>query len=371
MAHINALRSNNLSVVSTFSGCGGSCLGYKMAGYDVIYANDMSHEARQSYAANFPDTYVDTKNIRDVNGKDILNQMGLQIGDVDLFYGSPPCQSFSMSGKRSKGWGQNIKHSDGTEQVSDDLFFEYIRLIDELRPKTFLAENVEGLCRGVAKGYFKYICQAMRDIGYVVHIAIVNAKYLAVPQNRPRTIFVGIRSDVATVGQYRFPKPMNHMYSIRDALPWITSDESTQKQAIQKIALDDVDAEFVSLGKAALEAWKNTQVGRAHKTNFNCVRCHPEKQSPTILAFAKSATAHGVCHPVHPRRFTIAELKKICGFPDDFILCGDFKTRWARLGNAVPPPMMYYLSKSIRDQILLPHYDKTYIDSIQIPSING
>ena len=108
MAEITALPSNDLRVVSTFSGCGGNCLGFRMAGYRVLWASEFIPAAAATYHANHPDTILDTRDIRTVQPAEILAATGLAVGELDVLDGSPPCSSFSMAGKREKGWGNAL-----------------------------------------------------------------------------------------------------------------------------------------------------------------------------------------------------------------------------------------------------------------------
>jgi hypothetical protein len=112
------------------------------------------------------DTALDTRDIRCVSPGHVLGATGLDVGDLDLLDGSPPCQSFSSAGLRQRSWGRVMGHADGTRQRSDELFFEYARLLDGLRPRVFVAENVSGLVKGVAKGHFKEILRALKGCGY-------------------------------------------------------------------------------------------------------------------------------------------------------------------------------------------------------------
>jgi hypothetical protein len=103
MAEIEALPWNGYRVASTFSGCGGSCLGYRMAGYRVVYANEFIEEAQRTYKANHPNSFLDTRDIRQVKPEDVLERAGVDRGELDLFDGSPPCSAFSTAGKRAAG----------------------------------------------------------------------------------------------------------------------------------------------------------------------------------------------------------------------------------------------------------------------------
>lgn len=218
--------SAGLRVASTFSGAGGSCLGYRLAGFSVAWANEFEPTAAETYKANAQDgCLLDTRDIRTVTGADVLAALGIGVGELDLFDGSPPCQSFSTAGKRERGWGKSIAHADGTTQRSDDLFEEYIRLVREIQPRVFIAENVTGLVKGTAKGYFKRLLVWMREAGYSVECRVVDARWLGVPQARQRAIFVGVRNDIAAAlgPVQRYPTPARWFYSVADACPWIVS----------------------------------------------------------------------------------------------------------------------------------------------------
>ena len=218
MAEIAAVPDNGLRVVSTFSGCGGSCLGYRMAGYRVLWASEFIPAAAEVYRANHPTTPLDTRDIRKVQPAEILAATGLKVGEVDVVEGSPPCASFSTAGKREKHWGKAKPYSDTVQRV-DDLFFEYIRLIEGLQPKVFVAENVSGLVKGVAKGYFLEILARLKACGYRVGVKVLDAQWLGVPQARQRTIFIGVREDLGK--DPVFPKPLPYRHSLREALPWV------------------------------------------------------------------------------------------------------------------------------------------------------
>ena len=220
MAEIAAVPWNGLTVASTFSGCGGSCLGYRLAGYRVVWASEFVPIAAESYRANAPETILDTRDIRTVTADEILEAAGLAVGELDLLDGSPPCQPFSTAGKRHKTWGQVREYGDH-RQRADDLFYEYVRLVDGLRPRTFVAENVSGLVKGSAKGYFKRILARLKACGYRVRARLCDAQWLGVPQARLRVIFVGVREDLGR--DPVFPTPLAYRYSVRDALPWLGS----------------------------------------------------------------------------------------------------------------------------------------------------
>ena len=218
LAEIMAGPRNGFTVASSFSGAGGSSCGYWMAGFTVSWASEFVPEAADTYLANWPGARLDTRDIRDVQPADVLQQLGLGKGELDVWDGSPPCASFSMAGNRETDWGK-VKAYSGTRQRTDDLFFEYARMVDGIRPRVFIAENVAGLVRGTAKGYFKQILARLRSCGYRVRAFKLDASWLGVPQARQRIFFIGVRDDLGA--DPVAPAPLPYRYSVRDALPHV------------------------------------------------------------------------------------------------------------------------------------------------------
>lgn len=341
MKEIEEIPWNGFNVVSTFSGTGGSCLGYRMAGYRVLWANEFIPAAQDSYKANHPNSILDRRDIRLVQPEDILRATGLGVGEIDIFDGSPPCAAFSKAGKRDKGWGVVKKYSDTTQRV-DDLFFEYTRLIQGTKPKVFVAENVAGLVTGVAKGYFLEILRTLKACGYKVKCKVLDAQWLGVPQVRQRTIFIGIRDDINL--DIVYPIPCKKQYTVRDAISNLGIDNSLFYK-LPKGKMLDVYMNTRDDEKGRFEDAHYRLYGK--ESFFNFARACWDLPSRTILQSSQS-----ICHPEIPRTFTISELKRICAFPDDFILLGSFAKQWERLGRAVPPVMMSHIAKTIQLEIL-------------------
>lgn len=340
MEEIKAIPWNGFNVASTFAGAGGSSLGYRMAGFRVLYANEFIPAARETYLANSsPFTKVDDRDIRDVRPEDILRLIGVDKGELDILDGSPPCAAFSTAGSGASGWGV-VRHYSDTKQRVDDLFYEFARILHGVQPKVFVAENVPGLTQGRAAGYFNNILGALKDCGYVVSARIVEAQWLGVPQNRRRLIFMGVRSDLGLAPEY--PSPNAYSYSIRDAIPWIDNEANNPFP---------VEPETCFKKYSISSLWDETPIGGAHRKRFSLVRPDPDKPSNTLVASGASGTA-SITHPFIKRKFSIAELKRLSSFPDDFIVTGNYSRKVERLGRAVPPVMMSYIAASIRDKIL-------------------
>lgn len=369
MAEVGELRGRaGLTVASTFAGCGGSCLGYEMAGYRVLWANEFLPIARESYAANHPHTILDGRDVRQVQAEDILAATGLAPGELDVFNGSPPCQAFSSAGRREKGWGVEREYAHGATQKNEELFFEFIRIVRGLQPRVFVAENVAGLVRGSAIGFFKIIMRELMASGYAVRCKVLDAQWLGVPQSRQRAIFVGVRNDIEI--EPEFPRPWPHRYTLREVLPHlarVTHDTGTPSFSAGDVI--DRPSPAITIGVGALcsyhfkviekdtrlapcidREWRKLSPGEQSDRYFNLIRSSPDAPSPCVTAGGGEPKA-AVTHPHEPRKFTIAELRRICAFPDDYDLRGSYAEQWARLGNAVPPLMMRAIAETLRDGI--------------------
>jgi DNA (cytosine-5)-methyltransferase 1 len=368
MKSIARRKKNGYRILSTFSGCGGSCLGFRMAGFETLWASEFIPAARETYEANHPGVIVDSSDIREVDPDAVMKLLGLVPGEIDVLEGSPPCSSFSMSGSRDKGWDE-VKDYSETKQRTDDLFFEFARLLKAFQPRVFVAENVPGLVRGVAKGYFIEIMRTLRGCGYDVQSRLLDAQWLGVPQSRTRLIIMGVREDLQT--SPAFPEPLSYNYSIRDAIEDLVDGKigavTDRNQHDGKLRSPDepsptimthwrgrsersllIDKETSLEGYAISSAWDRLSPGQTSEQYFNLVRPHPDKPCPTVtqLGGQNPGTA-SVTHPVEKRKFTIAELRRICSFPDDFELTGGYSQQWERCGRAVPPVMMSHVAKSV------------------------
>ncbi|WP_431728596.1 DNA (cytosine-5-)-methyltransferase [Verrucosispora sp. TAA-831] len=385
MTEIRDLPWNGLNVVSTFSGGGGSSLGYRMAGYRVLWASEFIPAARETYLANAaPYTKVDGRDVRQVTAADLLAATGLQVGELDLFDGSPPCASFSTAGKREAGWGKVKKYSDSAQRT-DDLFFEFVRLITGVQPKVFVAENVSGLVKGSAKGYFMEIMRALKGAGYRVRAQLLDAQWLGVPQARQRLIFVGVRNDLGK--DPVFPAPLPYRYTVQDALPHIlaqgdnggfgggsmrasdhpsptigatpqTGNGRFPPSRVEVRMIHDTSGQF-SNGDFTHKACPTivTTPGHYHVRGNNGVGRQdrdPETGKPLTLNLGPKAVPDGLGQGRWARKLALGEVRRICGFPDDFKLTGTYEQRWERMGRAVPPVMMSHIAATVRDRILGP-----------------
>lgn len=356
---------NGLTAVSTFSGCGGSSLGMKTAGFTIPYAVEFIPAARETYQANAPETFVDGRDIREVTAEDVLNRLGIDTFELDLLEGSPPCSSFSGAGIARAGEfgdtrGKVKTYSDGVKQATDDLFLEWLRLVEGLRPRAILAENVPDMLKeGEARRFTFAVQDALRGMGYDVHAQVYSTKHAGGATIRRRLIFMGVRRDVGSV-----PRPVltGDGYTLREALgtfpgpipddEWMeswqdgTGTNSRTGEPLPRYVVADHWETCLDVrtfhSRDICKLTKNDD-GR-YPSLLTLGRAKWDEPLPTVTATGRGKGAACIMHPDECRRFTPTELKWLSGFPIDFVLTGTPSQRYERIGRAVTPPLYEALS---------------------------
>ena len=273
---------------------------------------------------------MDTRDIRNIHPEEVLKKINLKVGELDFLDGSPPCASFSASGTREKGWGKIKSYSDKSQRT-DDLFYEYIRMVKHIQPKIFVAENVRGLIMGKAKGYFNKFFAEFNKLGYNVRASLLDASYLEVPQMRKRVFIIGVRKDFNK--KPIFPKKQKQM---------LVTELYNKNYPVEEEARK-VNPSYMK------HLFYLKQGEQPQKTFFNLKRNHLYRPSYTITATYGSGAC--VMHPYENRHMSIGELKDICSFPQSFILTGSYKNKCERLGRSVPPNMMKNIIKTLKKGI--------------------
>jgi len=321
------------TVISTFAGCGGSSLGYRQAGYRELLAVECDNHAVACLRANWPRMPIYHGDIANLSIEQTLELAKIQPKELDVLDGSPPCQGFSTAGNRE------------VADTRNSLFGQYARLLAGLKPKVFVAENVVGMIKGPMRGIFCEILDMLRGCGYRVRAEILNAMYYATPQSRQRIIIIGTRKDTRRVPS--FPCPQTQPISVSRALREVTIDE-TERQML--LVAGQRYASFVN--------WHDLPRGKNYRSaglgsSFSAIRVHPNKPCVTVCKKDGTISANGLMHWNERRRFTIAEYRCICGFPNDYRFVGTWKEIVSRMGNCVPPPLMRAIAEHIRDTILV------------------
>ena len=331
--HLAPRAENAPTVISTFAGCGGSSLGYSMAGFRELLAVEWDQNAVDTFRLNFPDVPVYHGDIAALSVEDCLARTGLQPGELDVFDGSPPCQGFSTAGKRM------------IDDPRNQLFREYVRLLRGLRPKVFVMENVSGMVKGKMKLIFADILRELKASGYVVSARLMNAMYFNVPQSRERMIFIGVREDIGIApshprGQGRGITPRQAFHNVMaDDIKWLPE---WLKEAAQFIEAGNYNHQSVE------RAFLRVRGKSAGSQNTKLLSW--DRPSCTLVKSEIAST--GIIHPDRERYLTIAEMKRIGSFPDQFDMRGERKDKVNRIGNSVPPLFMRSIATHIRECIL-------------------
>ena len=369
---LDSEKRNLFNVLSTFAGGGGSSTGYRLAGGKILAVNEFVEEAQNTYRENYPNTTIVPGDIKKLTGTYLMEQAGVKVSELDILDGSPPCSAFSMAGSISHGGGNT--HADAfnkTKQYSDikgvenveDLFFEFLRVAKDIKPKVIIGENVEGLTMGEAKEYFHKIQNTFEEIGYLIVANVLDSSYFGVPQSRKRCFFIGVREDVAEKVGINF-MTMYQLYpdknDFRTTLGEAINDVVNEDKEELDYLIDKISPEK-AVGKTLMKMPKDpdkvlTGMDYHEKGHhFNLKRSSLRKPCPTITAMGNLAGVAGTCHPIEDRKFTIKELKRIMSLPEDFKLTGKHKQQSERIGRMVPPLMMKALAESIYNKVLKPY----------------
>ena len=381
----DASAQEKFKVISTFAGGGGSSTGYRLAGGKVLVINEYVPVAAETYAENYPDTVILPGDIKELTGQDFLDAAGVGVGEIDILDGSPPCSAFSVSGslshniheeehidlwgnvtvekvsgKHSDGWGKTKKYSDGKKVENiEDLFFEFLRIAKEIKPKVIVAENVKGLTVGEAKEYFNKILNEFENIGYEVSAQVLDSRYYGVSQTRTRVIFIGVREDVAEKVGYNFmnisqvfPEPDKDVIPVKDVMVGLVNEEKEVKYLTEKFTKT---AYWKQTGSKMPVDPDKVLTGMDYHPkghHFNLKRVSQYQPSPTITAMGSAETTAGAFHWNEARKLTLGELKRITTLPDDFKLTGKWSQRAERCGRMVPPRMMQRIASAIWTNVL-------------------
>jgi len=340
LADLKDVPQNGIKVMSTFACGGGSSMGYKRAGCSIVAANDIDPEMAWHYKKNLNPPNYFLCPIRDLLTKDLPPELF----DLDILDGSPPCSTFSMAGSREKAWGKDKHFREGqAKQVLSDLFFDYLDLVERLKPKVAIAENVKGMILGNAKGYTKMVMARFREIGYRPQLFLLNGADCGVPQRRERVFFVAIRDDIEAPLLKLAPKHR-----------WISAGEATAD--VQ--ALTGAEKKSEAMAAKSTLYWTKTKEGNCmsdgcfemtgKRSWFNCIKLHRNQPACTL-----STQEQCFSHWTEPRNFTYREWKRLGSFPDDYHAKTD-KIGKYMIGMSVPPKMTEQVARAVINQWLQP-----------------
>jgi DNA (cytosine-5)-methyltransferase 1 len=330
LTDLEKVEKNGLKVFSCFHCGGGSTMGYKLAGYEVLGGVEIDPKIMELYRVNFAPKFSYLMGVQDFNKIPNAN-IPDELYNLDILDGSPPCSSFSLAGNREKDWGKSKKFREGqSNQILDDLFFHFIDTARKLGPRMVIAENVRGLILGNARGYVKEIFQGFREAGYDCQLFLLNASRMGVPQIRMRTFFIARRMDLG------LPK-----IALEFNEPLITVREAWKGLIGQKGR---------DLSERQLRFWPKMKPGdNEAKHNikgigFNHIKIALDNPSATYTASGPTY------HPVECRGLSNIEFFRIQSFPDDYNLNNN-EAQYI-CGMSVPPYMMERVASSLTPILL-------------------
>ncbi len=331
-----------MNVISLFSGCGGLDLGFERAGFNVSVANEFDPTIFETFKANHPNTHLIEGDIRQVTKEDIAPF--LDNGEVDGIIGGPPCQSWSEAGSLR-----------GIKDARGQLFFDYIRILKEFKPKFFLAENVSGMLANRHSDAVKNIIKMFEEAGYDVSLTLVNAKDYGVAEERKRVFYIGFRNDLKV--KFVFPKGSTvddkNKLTLRDVI-WDlqeTAVPSANKNKHNPKAINSNEyftGAFspIFMSRNRVRSWDE----QAFTVQASGRQCQLHPQAPKMVKFDKNDCRFVEGQEHLYRRMTIREVARIQGFPDDFqFIYTDTNNAYKMIGNAVPVNLAYEIAVAIRD----------------------
>lgn len=320
-----------MKIISLFSGAGGLDLGFKKAGFDVIWANEYDSTIWETYEKNH-NTYLDKRDIRKI--------LSSEIPDCDGIIGGPPCQSWSEAGSLR-----------GIEDARGQLFFEFIRVLKDKKPKFFVAENVSGMLANRHKQAVDNIIELFREAGYYISIKLLNASDFGVPQDRNRVFYIGIRNDLNIT--FDFPEPLQTKMNLKTAIGDLQGSEMPalpkNKTNGNSCIVDNHEYmtggfSTIFMSRNRVRSWEEQsftiQAGGRHAP------IHPQAPKMDFVEQNKRIFVPGKEHLY--RRLSVRECARIQTFPDSFrFYYTDIADGYKMIGNAVPVELAYHIANKI------------------------
>lgn len=349
-----------LRVIDLFSGVGGFSLGFRMAGFEIALANEIDKDIAESYRINHPETKMINEDITKLDIEDVFKEYK---NKIDVVIGGPPCQGFSQKGQR--------------KSINDDrnfLFRYFYNVVNVLRPKYFVMENVPNLLT-TENGYFKKeIINLFKEIGYNLNADVLTASDYGVPQNRKRAFILG------KLGKEKLelPRPLNIKNKIWDAISDLAYLESGEGEFKQEYKIEP-QSEYQRLLRADSKylynhiATKHSEIAierlkmippnkgrevlpKEHLTKSifsgTWSRMIKDEVAVTITTRFDTPSSGKFTHPYLNRAITVREAARIQSFPDDFVFYGTKSSQMKQVGNAVPPLLSKQIALIIKEDIL-------------------
>lgn len=333
-----------MNIISLFSGCGGLDLGFELAGFKIPIANEFDKTIWKTFKKNHPKTHLIEGDIRKITKADITEYLDTSI---DGIIGGPPCQSWSEAG--------SLK---GINDARGQLFFDYIRILTDFKPKFFLAENVSGMLANRHSEAVQNILTLFDKAGYDVSLTLVNAKNYGVAEERKRVFYIGFRKDLNI--NFKFPKGSTEdddkKLTLRDII-WDlqkTAVPSAPKNHHNPDAINNNeyftgDYSPIFMSRNRVKTWDE----QAYTVQASGRQCQLHPQAPKMIKVGKNDCRFVEGKEHLYRRMTVREIARIQGFPDDFeFIYDNVNNAYKMIGNAVPVNLAYEIAIAIKNTLI-------------------
>jgi DNA (cytosine-5)-methyltransferase 1 len=359
-------------VVSLFTGAGGIDLGFEAAGAKIMFSADNMPEACETIRFNFPKSFVygpplHDGEIAEVNQDTIYRSTGLGKGDIDILIAGPPCQPFSVAAaQRFLKSDSKFKRKGYECEDRGQLIFQALRIIQELLPRVFLIENVEGIATIDNGKSIKFIRDYLAKEGYnVTRPFTLDAMHYGVPQHRQRVFIVGNRG----MSQFTVPDPEKyHQVWLCPSVPY-----HTVSQALLGFDYSLPNSDIRNHKEGSIERYKKLEYGQREPLG-RVDRLDPLKPAKTVIAGGSRGGGRSHLHPFVARTLSVRECARLQTFPDTFVFFGKIGRQFTQVGNAVPPLLAEILAREILSQFFefeaSPRlsFKPDYIDAIEAAS---
>jgi DNA (cytosine-5)-methyltransferase 1 len=341
-------NSNKVIALSLFAGIGGFEVGMSQCGFEFIKTLEWDENCCKTLNANkrFTGAVED-----DIQVIDIMKTPPEDFydGTIDYIVGGPPCQSFSAAGRRAGGVA-------GTSDTRGTLFWYYCRYVEHFKPKAFVFENVRGILSSNKGVDFKIICSSFEEVGYKLYWRILNAADYGVPQQRERVFLVGIRNDIDI--EFRFPLP-THGPDSPKKIPFVTTFDAIKDVYDESEEAPPYGGKYGHLipdippgenYRFYTEEMGHPEPQFAWRSKFSnfLYKMDPDDVCRTIIAY--QGRYDGPFHWKN-RKCTVDELKRLQGFPRDFVIDHTYAEGVKQVGNSVCPPVAAQIGKALRFQV--------------------
>jgi DNA (cytosine-5)-methyltransferase 1 len=348
-------RNHDFSALSLFSGCGGFSLGFSAAGFEIKGFLEIDDGLRDIYKLNYPHSMALGGDITAVSRQALL-AFADRIGNIDVIIGGPPCQGFSLAGKRK------------VDDPRNELFKHYLHFVDVLRPKIAILENVRLLTsmRSASGSSVKDdVSDSFRQHGYNVNCYEINAKEYGVPQHRERVLFVATRSDMGlfpgfpdrthgeSLGLFSSASPYRTFGDACSDLPYIESGESSDDPLHVAVRHPAHVIEWLWDVPEGCSAHENEAPSKRPPSGYNTTykrQVWDEPAGTVQTTFGMISGCRNV-HPIATRSLTMREAARIQSFPDSYRFAGNAGTIRTGIGNAVPPLLAYRIAQHFIQQL--------------------